>query len=54
MKYYPTFGLLRSRPLFQTHGVVMFKYIELRGARYQRSTDFSAFNISLNLGFGFK
>lgn len=53
-KYYPTFGLLRSRPLFKTHGVFMFKYIELRGAYYERNTDFQAYNVSLNLGFGFK
>lgn len=53
-KYYPTFGLLRSKPLFKTHGVFMMKYIELRAARYIRSTDFSAYNVSLNLGFGFK
>lgn len=53
-KYYPTFGLLRSQPIFNTHGVFMFKYIELRTALYKRSTDFSAFNISINLGFGFK
>lgn len=54
LKYYPTFGLLRSQPIFNTHGVFMFKYIELRSAIYKRSTDFSAFNISINLGFGFK
>jgi hypothetical protein len=54
LKYYPTFGLLRSQPIFNTHGVFMFKYIEIRSAIYQRSTDFSAFNISINLGFGFK
>lgn len=53
-KYYPTFGLLRSQPIFNTHGVFMFKYIELRTAIYKRSTDFSAYNISINLGFGFK
>jgi hypothetical protein len=54
LKYYPTFGLLRSQPIFNTHGVFMFKYIELRSAIYKRSTDFSAFNVSINLGFGFK
>ena len=54
LKYYPTFGLLRSQPIFKTHGVFMFKYIELRSAIYKRSTDLSAFNISINLGFGFK
>jgi hypothetical protein len=54
LKYYPTFGLLRSQPIFNTHGVFMFKYVELRSAIYKRSTDFSAFNISINLGFGFK
>jgi len=54
LKYYPTFGLFRSQPIFNTHGVFMFKYIELRSAIYKRSTDFSAFNISVNLGFGFK
>ena len=54
LKYYPTFGLLRSQPLFKTHGVFMFKYVELRGAIYKRSTDLQAYNISLNLGFGFK
>lgn len=54
IKYYPTYGLLRSKPLFNNYGVFMFKYIELRAAYYKRSTDFSAFNVSVNLGFGFK
>ena len=54
IKYYPTFGLLRSKPILKTHGVFMFKYIELRTAFYKRSTDFSAFNVSINLGFEFK
>jgi len=54
LKYYPTFGLLRSQPIFKTHGVFMFKYVELRGAVYKRSTDLQAYNVSLNLGFGFK
>jgi hypothetical protein len=54
LKYYPTFGLLRSKPVFKTHGVFMFNYVELRGATYRRSTDLQAYNISVNLGFGFK
>jgi hypothetical protein len=53
-KYYPTFGLLRSKPVFNTHGVFMFKYVELRTALYKRNTNFTAFNVSINLGFGFK
>ncbi|MBP6610957.1 MAG: DUF3570 domain-containing protein [Paludibacter sp.] len=54
LKYYPTFGLLRSQPIFKSHGVFMFKYVELRGAVYERSPSLKAYNISLNLGFGFK
>ena len=54
IKYYPTYGILRSNPLFGKYGIFMFKYIELRSAIYQRSTDFSAYNVSLNLGFSFK
>lgn len=54
VKYYPAFGLLRSKPVFHTHGVFMFKYVELRAARYIRSNDFSAYNVSLNLAFGYK
>lgn len=55
LKYFPTFGLLRSKPILKSgDGVFMFKYIELRGAKYVRSTNFSAYNISINLGFNFK
>lgn len=46
-----------NRPVIQKsdfQGVFMFKYIELRVANYIRSTDFNAFNISLNLGLGIK
>lgn len=78
-KYYPTYGILRSKPLLGSdglltklinpvleklnrqvitksdfQGVIVFKYIELRAANYIRSTDFNAFNISLNLGLGIK
>lgn len=53
-KYYPDYGILRSKPLFKTFGVFMFKYAELRAAYYYRSTDLSAFNVSINLGFSFK
>lgn len=54
IKYYPTYGILRSNPVFGQYGVFMFKYIELRAALYQRSTNFNAFNVSVNLGFSFK
>jgi hypothetical protein len=54
IKYYPSFGLLRSRPIFDTHGVFMFKYIELRAAMYKRSTGLSANNVSINLAFSYK
>lgn len=54
LKYYPSYGLLRSRPIFDTHGVFMFKYVELRTAMYKRSTDLSAYNVSINLAFSYK
>ncbi|OIP83732.1 MAG: hypothetical protein AUK44_04525 [Porphyromonadaceae bacterium CG2_30_38_12] len=54
LKYYPAYGLLRSRPFLDRYGVVVFKYIELRTAMYKRSTDLSAFNVSINLAFTYK
>jgi hypothetical protein len=59
LKYFPTYGLLRSKPLlnylnikdiFGYKALFMLKYIELRSALYSRSTDFNAWVISLNLG----
>lgn len=54
IKYYPTFGIARSQPIGPKKAVLMFKYAEIRGANYQRSTGLNAFVTSLNLGFGFK
>lgn len=54
MKYYPLYGLLRSKPWGKDEHVFMLKYIELRAAHYWRSTGLSANNVSLNLDFSFK
>jgi hypothetical protein len=50
IKYYPSLGLTRSKPFFPGQRVFMFKYIEFRGAYYQRSTGMNAFIGSLNIG----
>ncbi len=68
VKYYPNEAILRSPRSFDFIGIFQFKYVELRGAYYTRSTDLKAFvsadpsqskglqafNVSLNLGFGIK
>lgn len=63
IKYYPTFGLLRSQPLVKYmnrkdilgyKALFMLKYIELRSTYYTRSTDFKAWLVSINLGIGIK
>lgn len=53
-KYFPVFGILRSKPMSKKKYVMMLKYIELRGAYYTRSTGLTATMVSLNLGFGLK
>ena len=54
IKYYPLYGLLRSKPFYQSQRVFMMKYLEFRGAYYQRSTGLNAYIGSLNIGFGIK
>lgn len=54
LKFYPLYGILRSKPLTHTNSILMLKYLELRGANYKKSTDFSAMNFSINLAFSYK
>jgi hypothetical protein len=54
LKFYPLYGILRSKPLTHKNSILMLKYLELRGAYYKRSNDFSAMNFSINLAFGYK
>lgn len=54
IKYYPSYGLARSKPFFPAQRLFMVKYIEFRGAYYQRSTGMNAFIGSLNVGFSLK
>ena len=54
VKYFPFYGVARSRPFLSSQRVFMFKYIELRGAYYERSTGLKSFVGSLNLGFSLK
>ncbi len=54
LKFYPLYGILRSKPISHKNSILMLKYFELRGAYYKRSTDFSAMNFSINLAFSYK
>ncbi len=51
IKYFPLYGLARSRPFFKSRRIAMLKYVELRGATYRRSTGLRAVVGSLNVGF---
>jgi hypothetical protein len=53
-KYYPLYGLARSKPFLKSKRVFMFKYIELRAGYYQRSTGLTGMIGSINLGFGIR
>jgi len=53
-KYYPDKPILQSPGATDFIGVFQFKYLEMRGAWYTRTTGLNAFNISINLGFGIK
>lgn len=50
----PALEYLNLKPKPGAHGVIMFKYAEIRSAIYSRTPDLEAYNISLNLGFGIK
>ncbi len=54
IKYYPVYGITRSKPMFKNKRVFSMKYIEFRGAAYNRDTGLDAFIGTLNIGFGFK
>lgn len=58
IKINPVYGLLRSKwkfkPIFKDKEIFMLKSLELRGAYYNRSTNFTAFIGSINLSFSFK
>ena len=54
IKYNPLFGIVRTKPFFKKRRVFSMKYLELRGATYQRSTGLNAFIGSINIGFGIK
>ena len=51
LRYSPVFGIARSK---MGQRVAMFKYIELRGAYYSRSTELTAMIVSLGLGMTLK
>jgi hypothetical protein len=54
IKYYPVYGISRSKPFLKSKRVFMMKYIELRLGYYQRSTGLNGMIGSVNLGFGIK
>jgi len=53
-KYFPLYGLARSKPVFDSKRIFMIKYLELRGGYYQRSNGLTSFIASLNIGFSLK
>lgn len=54
LKYYPYYGLFRSKPFLKSKRVFIAKYIEFRGSMYSRSTGLTATIGSLNLAFSVK
>jgi len=54
LKYFPIYGIARSKPMFKNKRIFMFKYISARGAIYERSTGLNGFIASVNLAFAVK
>lgn len=54
LRYYPLYGLARSKPFLQSKRVFIIKYLDLRGAYYSRSTGLKASIITLNIGMSVK
>ncbi len=54
IKYYPLYGLLRSKPFFKSKRTFVIKFLDIRGAYYQRSTGLNAYIGSINIGMSIK
>ncbi|MFT5723274.1 MAG: hypothetical protein ACI9JN_000383 [Bacteroidia bacterium] len=54
LKYYPLYGILRSKPFTDKKRIMVLKYIDLRGAYYTRNTGLTAYIGSVNLAFSIK
>ena len=54
IKYFPLYGISRSKPRGKKGRIFMIKYLEFRGAYYTRDTGLNAYIGSLNIGFGIK
>lgn len=54
IKYFPLYGVLRSKPFSKKKKVLMIKSLAFRGAYYTRDTGLNAFIGSLNVSFGIK
>ena len=54
IKYYPLYGLLRSKPFLKSKRVFIVKFIDLRGAYYTRDTGLNAYIGSINIGMSVK
>lgn len=54
LKYYPIYGIARSKPFLSSRRFFALKYVELRGAYYQRSTGLNGTVVSLNVAMALK